>query len=279
MAPDRATARLPPPLTPARSDADPDADPDAASLDAADLDPETIARRKSAAARAAAELVVDGMALGLGTGSTVAYLLAALGERADELTRTRCVATSPATAAIARKLGLNVGELDEVGELDLAIDGADQIDPAGWLIKGGGGAHTREKIVACAARRFVVIVSVEKLVSRLTPPVPLEVLEFGVQRTLATVGDARLRMIGDREAGGHGTGERGVGGHEATRSPDGNLIADYHGPVDDPRALAERLSQTPGVVEHGLFAPELVSEVLIAGAGGVTRRAGGKSAA
>jgi ribose 5-phosphate isomerase A len=244
MAPDRATARLPPPLTPPPSDAD--------------LDPETIARRKQAAARAAAELVVDGMTLGLGTGSTVAFLLTALGERAGELARTRCVATSPETARVARSLGLRVVELDEVGELDLAIDGADQVDPDCRLVKGGGGAHTREKIVACSARRFVVIVSVEKLVSRLGPPVPLEVLKFGVQRTLAEIGHARLRDVG--------------------ASPDGNPIADYFGPVDDPRALAERLSQTPGVVEHGLFAPELVSEVLIAGEDGITRRAGGKPA-
>jgi ribose 5-phosphate isomerase A len=254
MAPDRATARLQPPL----SDTD--------------LDPATIARRKDEAARAAAELVVDGMALGLGTGSTVAFLLAALGERAVRLTRTRCVATSPATAALARELGLRVGELDEIGELDLAIDGADQVDPNCWLVKGGGGAHTREKIVAAAAKRFVVIVSAEKLVSELGPPVPLEVLEFGAQRTLAEIGNARVR------AAAGGDGGEAVGG-AAAMSPDGNLIADYFGPVDDPRALAERLSQTPGVVEHGLFATDLVSEVLIAGAGGLTRHAGGKSAA
>ena len=239
-----------------------------------DLDPATIDRYKRAAGRAAAELVSDGMALGLGTGSTVAHLLAALGERARELKRTRCVATSPATARIARELGLAVGELDEVvgdaGELDLAIDGADQVDPQCWLVKGGGGAHTREKIVAAAATRFVVIVSAEKQVPELGAPVPLEVLRFGAQRTLAAVGDARLR-----ESSGT-AGE--AGGGPAAASPDGNLIADYYGPVEDPRRLAERLSETPGVVEHGLFAPGLVSEVLIAGADGITRRAGGKPA-
>jgi ribose 5-phosphate isomerase A len=219
---------------------------------------ETVERRKDAAARAAAELVQDGMRVGLGTGTTVAHLLSALGERAGELKHARCVATSPATARIARELGLSVGELDEVGELDIAIDGADQVDPAGWLVKGGGGAHTREKIVAAAAKRFVVIVSAEKEVARLGPPIPLEVLRFGVQRTLAAVGDAELR------------------GGEA--SPEGNLIADYRGPVEDVRGLSARLSETPGVVEHGLFAPEMVSEVLIAGADGIRRRAGGKSA-
>jgi len=236
------------------SDRAPEASP---PLSDADLDPAAIERFKDAAARTAAKLVRDGMRVGLGTGSTVAYLLTALGERAEELRGVRCVATSPATAAVARELGLTVDELDDVGELDIAIDGADQVDPDGWLVKGGGGAHTREKIVAASARRFVVIVSAEKEVARLGPPVPVEVLRFGVQRTLAALGDTRLR--------------------DACASPDGNLIADYAGPVEDPRTLAERLSGTPGVVEHGLFAPEMVSEILIAGAGGVRRRAGGKA--
>lgn len=194
------------------------------------------------------------MRVGLGTGSTVAYLLAALGER--ELRKTRCVATSPETARVGRELGLTVVELDELGELDLAIDGADQVDADGWLIKGGGAAHTREKIVAAAAHRFVVIVSAEKAVRRLTPPVPLELVAFGVQSTLRSLSPASLRDV--------------------ERSPDGGLIADYHGPIEDPRALAAKLSATPGVVEHGLFEPEMVSAILIAGEGGVERRVGGK---
>ena len=210
-----------------------------------------IERRKEASARAAAEQVEDGMRVGLGTGTTISYLLAALGERAGELHRTRFAATSPATAQIATELGLAVVELDQLGELDLAIDGADQVDPDGWLVKGGGGAHTREKIVASAALRFVVIVSAEKLVTRLEPPIPLEILRFGASQTLAALGDARLRGM---------------------TSPDGNLLAWCDLPIGDPRALAARLSQTPGVVEHGLFAPEMVSEILIAGPGGVTRR-------
>jgi ribose 5-phosphate isomerase A len=252
MAPPRATARQQPsPLSVA--------DPGPAT------DPATIALHKQAAAQAAAELVTDGMAVGLGTGSTVAHLLSVLGERAGELRRARCVATSPATARIARDLGLHVVELDDMGgELDLAIDGADQVDPRCWLVKGGGGAHTREKIVAAAARRFVVIVSAEKQVASLHPPVPLEVLRFGAAHTLAAVGNARLR--GDLE---------NPDGN--LQSPDGNLIADYFGSVGDPASLAARLSATPGVVEPGLFPPELVSEVLIAGADGVRRRAGGRA--
>ena len=213
-----------------------------------------IAVHKHAVGTAAAELVQDGMRVGLGTGSTVAYLLEALGKR--ELTDVRCTATSPATERAARELGLVVADLDELGELDLAIDGADQVNPRGWLVKGGGAAHTREKIVAAAARRFVVIVSAEKVVDEISAPVPLELVPFAVHTTLAALGEARLRDV--------------------PRSPDGGLIADYLGPVDDPRELAARLSATPGVVEHGLFAPEMVSEILIAGATGVERRSGAK---
>jgi ribose 5-phosphate isomerase A len=205
--------------------------------------------QKRAAAQAAAELVSDGQRVGLGTGSTVAHLLPALAARGLSL---RCVATSPATESAARELGLIVEELDELGGLDIAIDGADQIDPSGWLVKGGGGAHTREKIVAAAAERFVVIASAEKAVSKLSPPVPLEVLRFGARTTLATLGESVLR--------------------EAPPSPEGNLIADYLGPIGEPRALAMRLSEMPGIVDHGLFAPELVSDVVIAGPGGVEHR-------
>ena len=215
---------------------------------------EAIAHFKREAARAAAELVQDGMRLGLGTGSTVAYLLEALGER--ELKDVRCAATSPATEQVARGLGLSVASLDELGRLDLAIDGADQVDPQGWLIKGGGAAHTREKIVAAAAQRFVVIVSAEKLVERLSEPVPLELVPFAVQTTLRALGRAELR--------------------EVPPSPDGGLIADYLGPIENPRELSGRLSAQPGVVEHGLFEPELVSEIVIAGESGVSRRPGAK---
>lgn len=230
-----------------------------------------IERYKRAAAEAAALMVEDGMRVGLGTGSTVAFLLPALAERG--LRGLRCVATSPATAQAALALGLTVEDLDAVGELDIAIDGADQVDPRGWLVKGGGAAHTREKIVAAASRVFVVIVSVEKAVPALGPPVPLEVLRFGVERTLAEVGDVQLR----EERPGEGIAPDRLDG--ALVSPDGNLIADYFGPMPaDPAELAARLSATPGVVEHGLFAPEMVSCVLIAGANGVDRRAGGKPA-
>jgi ribose 5-phosphate isomerase A len=198
-------------------------------------------REKRLAAEAAAELVSDGARVGLGTGSTVAYLLPALAARGLDL---RCAATSLATERAARDLGLTVEPLEELGTLDIAIDGADQIAPDGWLIKGGGAAHTREKIVAAAARRFVVIASSDKLVDELRPPVPLELLVFGATATLAAVAPAEPRDV--------------------PPSPDGNVIADYFGPIGDPAALAVWLSATPGIVEHGLFPPDLVSEVIVA---------------
>jgi ribose 5-phosphate isomerase A len=195
---------------------------------------------KRVAAEAAVALVPRGAVVGLGTGSTVELLLPVLAGRDLGL---RCVATSPRTAGAASELGLDVEPFDALERLDIAIDGADQVDPAGWLVKGGGGAHTREKIVARAAERFVVIVSSDKLVPKLVPPVPLELLEYGVRATLRALGGAALR--------------------EGPPSPDGGLIADYHAPFEDPRELSALLAGTPGVVDHGLFEPELVSEVIV----------------
>jgi ribose 5-phosphate isomerase A len=203
---------------------------------------------KRAAAEQAAGLVEDGMTVGLGTGTTVAYLLPVLAARRLNL---RCVATSPRTERAARELGFSLEPFDALDRLDLTIDGADQIDPAGWLVKGGGAAHTREKVVAAASDRFVVIGSSDKLVEAIAPPIPLELLLFGVRATLRALGPAELRDV--------------------PPSPDGGVIADYLGPVEDPADLADRLAAVPGVVEHGLFPPELVSEVLVARAGRVER--------
>ena len=190
------------------------------------------------------------MTVGLGTGTTVAYLLPVLAARRLNL---RCVATSPRTERAARELGFSLEPFDALDRLDLTIDGADQIDPAGWLVKGGGAAHTREKVVAAASDRFVVIGSSDKLVEAIAPPIPLELLPFGVRATLRALGPAELRDV--------------------PPSPDGGVIADYLGPVEDPADLADRLAAVPGIVEHGLFPPELVSEVLVARAGRVERMA------
>lgn len=202
-----------------------------------------VEREKRLAAEAAADLVEDGMTVGLGTGSTFAYLLPALAARRLRL---HCVATSPATMEEAVALGLEMVPFTGLGAplaLDIAIDGADQVAPTGWLIKGGGGAHTREKVVAAAADRFVVIVSSNKLVERLGPPVPLELHQFGLAATLRRLHPARLR--------------------DAPLSPDGGVIADYTGHFEDPESLAARLSGAPGVVEHGLFPAAMVDELLV----------------
>ena len=199
---------------------------------------------KRAAAEAAAQLVEDGMSVGLGTGTTVAHLLPALARRGLRL---RCVATSVSTAELAEALGLALEPFTALDRLDIAIDGADQVDPAGWLIKGGGGAHTREKIVAAAADRFVVIASSDKVVEVLHAPVPLELLAFGLPATLRALGDLGTVTL-----------------RAAPASPDGGVIADLRGDVGDPADLAQRLASTPGVVEHGLFPPAMVSDVLIA---------------
>jgi ribose 5-phosphate isomerase A len=209
----------------------------------------SVEEEKRLAGNAAAELVENGMRVGLGTGSTVAYFLEALASRGLSL---RCVATSLQTETAARELGLSVEPFDELGRLDLAVDGADQVAPDTWLVKGGGAAHTREKVVAAAADRFVVIVSSDKLVQAIGPPIPLEILSYGVRATLAHVSPAELRDV--------------------PPTPDGGLIADYTGPVGDPAELAARLSATPGVVEHGLVAPELVTEILVGRGEKVERR-------
>lgn len=201
------------------------------------VDPE---HEKHVAALAAADLVADGMVVGLGTGSTVAHLVPALGRRDLDIT---CVATSPATATLASEHGLAVRPFEGIERLDLAIDGADQVDPAGWLVKGGGGAHTRERIVAAAAGRFVVIISSDKLVERLHGPLPLELMAYGLDATLAHLGRAVLR--------------------QAPLSPDGGVLADLPGDIGDPAAVSARLDAVPGLLSHGLFPPALVSLVLI----------------
>lgn len=196
---------------------------------------------KAAAARYAAGLVEDGMKVGLGTGTTVAFLLPAIAERGLTI---RCTSTSPRTDEIARSLGLEVTTLDEIGQLDIAIDGADQVVPSGWLIKGGGGAHTREKIVEAATDRLVVVVDSTKLVDSFTWPVPVELLEFGLAATMRHLGDVELRDL--------------------PRSPDGGVLAFWHGDTSDPETAAAFLAGVPGLVEHGLFPSSMVSDVVIA---------------
>jgi ribose 5-phosphate isomerase A len=196
---------------------------------------------KRTAAEAAAGLIEAGMTVGLGTGTTVAYLLPALAARRLPIL---CIATSPGTESEGRRLGLDVRPFEGIDRIDVAVDGADQIDDSGWLVKGGGGAHTREKVVAAAADRFVVIVSSDKVVRQVGPPIPLEILAFGADATMRALPAASLRP-------------------STPRSPDGGLIADWHGPFEDPGRLATELAAVAGVVAHGLFPPSLVADVLI----------------
>jgi ribose 5-phosphate isomerase A len=200
---------------------------------------------KRAAAQVAAQAVEAGMRLGLGTGSTVAHFLVAVARR--ELADLVCVATSPATEEAARSLGLPLQPFDLLDRLDLAVDGADQVAPDLWLVKGGGGAHTREKIVAASADRFLVVVSSEKLVDVLRPPVPLEVMRFGLGATLR-----RLSDIGPVEVR-----------ENMPPTPEGNLIVDYLGEIADREALSAALAGIAGVVDHGLYPSSMVTEVLI----------------
>jgi ribose 5-phosphate isomerase A len=208
----------------------------------------TIEQEKQLAAEAAADLVEHGMTVGLGTGSTVAFLLPALARRSLGIL---CAATSPRTEHAARGLGLTIEDFASIDHFDITIDGADQISPDGWLVKGGGAAHTREKIIASAADRFVVIADSSKPAQALHSPIPIELLSYGLRATMRRIAPVSLRDV--------------------PLSPDGGVIADYHGPVDDPAALAARLSLTPGVVEHGLFPPEMVATVLVGRRGSVDR--------
>jgi ribose 5-phosphate isomerase A len=194
------------------------------------------------AAEAAALLVEPGMRVGLGTGRTVAFLLRAIADRQPG--GLRCVATSPDTEQAARQLGIPVESFDELDRLDIAIDGADQVTTDRWAVKGGHGAHLREKIVASAADRFVIIVSREKVVDALRPPVPLELEPFGLQSTLRALAPAALRP-------------------GAPTTPDGGVLADYHGAITDPAALAAQFDRTPGVAGHGLFPPDLTADVIV----------------
>ncbi|TGN61920.1 ribose-5-phosphate isomerase RpiA [Paracoccus liaowanqingii] len=206
---------------------------------------------KLAAARAAVALVRDGMKLGLGTGSTASIMVRELAARvAAEGLGLRCAATSKATAELAESLGLTVESLDAIGWLDMTIDGADEVDPQLHLIKGGGAAHLREKVVAAASDRMVVIADPGKVVEVLGAfPLPVEVLQFGFEST---------RKLIRRALEGLDLGERDVlqrlSGSDALVTDEGNFILDLHlGQIPDPAALSRALQGIPGIVEHGLF--------------------------
>ncbi|SDL07579.1 ribose-5-phosphate isomerase RpiA [Paracoccus chinensis] len=214
-----------------------------------DLSPSDLA--KDAAARAGVALVQDGMRLGLGTGSTAVFMVHRLAERIRaEGLRLRCAATSRATCDLAGQLGIQIEELDEIGWLDLTLDGADEIDPDLNLIKGGGGAHLREKIVAAASDRMVVIADPTKVVETLGAfHLPVEVIPFGVETTITHIRrlldslDLTHRPILPRQRDGR-----------LFRTDEDNLILDLSlDVITDCSAISSGLHAIPGVVEHGLF--------------------------
>jgi ribose 5-phosphate isomerase A len=221
-------------------------------------------RLKRAAAARAVSLVSDGMAVGLGTGSTARHFVALLGERVREGLRVVGVPTSEATRAQAEAEGIALATLDERPVLDLTVDGADELDEGLRLIKGGGGALLREKIVAAASRRMIVIADGSKRVATLGRfPLPVEVVPFGLEATRRAVaevlaaqglpGDLRLRTAAN------GTPFATDGGH---------LILDAHlSRIEAPEALAGALVAVPGVVEHGLFLGLATGAILASGEG------------
>ena len=192
------------------------------------------------------------MRVGLGTGSTVHFTIVALGEARPDII---CVATSERTHQLAGSLGLAVVSPDEAGSLDIAIDGADEVDGQLNLIKGGGGAHTREKIVAQMAARFLVVVDESKVVQNLGPfGLPLEVLPFSPD----VVAEQVVRL-----------GARGIERRDEP-SDNGNVLlrADF-GLIEDPPALGVRLKAIAGLVDHGIFPGTMVERVIVAGTDGV----------
>jgi ribose 5-phosphate isomerase A len=199
---------------------------------------------KEAAGRAAAKLVRDGDIVGLGTGSTAYFTVIALGERVNAGLKIIGIPTSVATADLARAVGIRLTTLDENPEIDITIDGADEVDPKLNLIKGGGGALLREKIIATVSKKMVVVADSGKMVPALGKfPLPVEIIDFArtvIEKRITALGaTTRLRMKAD--------GKPFV-------TDEGHHILDCSfGKIADPAVLARALSDMPGVVEHGLF--------------------------
>ncbi len=213
---------------------------------------------KLRAAERGLEYVEDGMVLGLGTGSTAALLVRLLGERVGAGLEVRGVPTSRSTHALAETCGVPLTTLDEVTRIDLTIDGADEVDPELRLIKGGGGALLREKIVASVSDRLVIVVDSSKLVERLGAfDLPVEVTPYAWK----IVTDAILAM------GGRPSLRRGADGAPFVTDEGNSLIDCAYGEIDDADALANRLNAIVGVVEHGLFL-DMADVVVVGRAGG-----------
>ena len=218
---------------------------------------------KRRAGERAAEAVEDGTVVGLGTGSTAAFAIRAVGRAVDAGLDVRGVPTSFQSRALAREVGVPLAELDEVDGLDLAIDGADQVAERSLaLLKGGGAAHAREKVVAAASDRFLVVVDETKLAEGLDRPVPVSVLPDAWSPVSSAV----------RDLGGEPALREGSGKDGPVVTDDGNLVLDCDfGAVEDPASLGTRLAAVPGVVEHGLFV-EMADAVYVGSGDGVEVR-------
>jgi len=218
---------------------------------------------KFVAAKRAVDYVEDGMRIGLGTGSTAAWMVRCLGELVrDEGIKVTGVATSTRTADLARQVGVPISTLDEVKWLDLTIDGADEYDPQLNLIKGGGGALLQEKIVATASDQMIVIADITKQVETLGAfPLPIEVIPFGWQTTKALVEE----MLGNLDVLGN-TASLRLNHDKPFRTDEGNFILDLHlRHIPNPQQLSLVLNQVPGVVENGLFLD--ICDVVVIGNG------------
>jgi ribose 5-phosphate isomerase A len=214
---------------------------------------------KEAAALWSLRFVQDGQVVGLGTGSTAAHFIRLLGDRVKNGLRVRGIPTSVRSEEMAKSLGIPLTTLDEVQEIDVTVDGADEVDPQLRLIKGGGGALLREKIVASATRQLVIVADESKRVEKLGKfPLSVEVIKFS--QTLVT---KRITDLGAKVQ----LREKDDGKPYLT--DENNYILDCHfGQISDPESLARELSDMPGVVEHGLFI-RMASVVLIANEGEV----------
>ena len=220
--------------------------------------------KRQAAERALAYLS-DGMKVGLGTGSTAAKFVDLVGGRVRQGLRLTCVPTSEATRAQAERLGIALTTLDETRQLDLTVDGADELDDELRLIKGGGGALLREKIVAMASRRMVVIADASKRVATLGKfPLPVEVIRFGLTATFHLV----ETLAADAGCRGEVKLRLGEGGQPFVTDSGNYLLDCAFGRIDKPEALDQALKRIPGVVENGLFLG-IASTAIIAGPAGV----------
>jgi len=218
-----------------------------------------IEERKRQAACSAAKLIKDGDVVGLGTGSTVYYLILEISKMLKRGLDIICIPTSIATKLLAIEHGIKVSSLDECSEIDIAIDGADQIDERLNLIKGGGGAHTREKIIASCAKRFIAIADSTKYSKTLNMPIPIEVLPFArafVEKRLLSLGGKPKIRIAKKKVG-------------PVITDNGNLILDVNfGEIENPAELEREINSIPGVIENGIFSG-MVNEVHLGTKNGV----------